>query len=250
VDGTPITESEGTDPLSSEAFSERFRAREQAEKYRDRFAHGRHARVDRLERAALRELLSRLEHVPTAMDIPCGTGRLSTMLSDVADRVILADGSAAMLDVARGYAAELDAEYVETRCESIARPDKSVGLIFCHRFLHHLKRRSERLEVLREFARVAYRYVILNHYPSGMRTRAKRLLRALVRGTTDDDRIASAAQLVSEAGEVGLQLVSIVHIRRFPVSGCFLLFRAAARFKSRPGQVGANRNRPRIQGEM
>ncbi len=221
------TSSARTTGSSSDRFSERFFARERAVRYRDRFRTGRHARIDRLERATLTDLLAGLPRMPIAMDVPCGVGRLSGVLHTAAERVIMADASPIMLELAREahepHAGDQAVEFVETRCETLSRPDASVDLIFCHRFLHHLDLRAERALVLREFARVAAKYVILNHYPSGLRTRSRRIVARLM-GRTGDERIASAEQLAEEAADAGLRLLRTFPVRRFPVGGSFLLF--------------------------
>ena len=224
MDEPQVAPFEKTAPSSVDPFGERFLPREGAETYRDRFACGHRARIDRLERAALRQLLSSIDRVSVALDIPCGTGRLSSLLGEAADRVLLCDASETMLDLARQHVSGLDAEYLQTRCESIALPDKSVGLVFCHRFLHHVYERVRRLQVLREFARVSSQYVVLNHYPPGIRTRTKRLFRTLIRGARAPEGIASASQLSLEAQDAGLRWLGTVYIRRFPIRGSFLLF--------------------------
>ncbi|HOQ88478.1 MAG TPA: hypothetical protein PLQ89_22470, partial [Phycisphaerae bacterium] len=82
-------------------FVERFLDRKAVERYRDRYRTGRHARVNQMERAALRDMLGSLGRLTTALDLPCGTGRLGDLFAQIADRVILADSSQLMLEVAR-----------------------------------------------------------------------------------------------------------------------------------------------------
>jgi len=61
-------------------FSTRFRTREQVEHYRDRYTTGRRWRLHRKEESALKRLLVSMAPLEVALDIPCGTARLSPVL--------------------------------------------------------------------------------------------------------------------------------------------------------------------------
>jgi SAM-dependent methyltransferase len=83
-------------------FQTCFERREQLDRYRDRFRPGgRHAETHLREQAVLRSVLARVGKIGSAMDLPAGTGRLSPVLAEFAGKVILADASGAMLEVAR-----------------------------------------------------------------------------------------------------------------------------------------------------
>jgi len=69
------------------AFNARFEGRQQAERYRDRYRIGRRARIDSREREVLLELLAAVGHVSVALDIPGGTGRLTSVLAGISGRV-------------------------------------------------------------------------------------------------------------------------------------------------------------------
>ncbi len=222
-----MTDSPAPAAGSSDAFSARFFDRKLAERYRNRFSEGRHARVDQSERAALRKLFSLLEPVGSAMDIPCGVGRLSGELKAIAPRLIVADASPIMLEMAREALGAAGAEYLETRCEEIKLPDQSVDLIFCHRFFHHLDEPVERRRVLLEFARVSRRYVVINYYSPGLRSRFKGWFRSLIPGRARSGRIRSVGGLMEEARAAGLSWVQTVAIRRFPAHGRFMIFWAS-----------------------
>ncbi|MBN1492213.1 MAG: class I SAM-dependent methyltransferase [Phycisphaerae bacterium] len=122
------------DRVSSSTFLGRFVARDQGLRYRDRYRTGRHARVDRLERAALRELMADLGTLHRVLDLPSGTGRLSAVLAEFADRVTLADGSSTMLQIAREDLNGLPADYIQTDLESLALNAGSVDLVFATGF--------------------------------------------------------------------------------------------------------------------
>ena len=84
-------------PTDTDAFHARFLTRAQALQYRDRYITGRRARIDRMEREALRRLLAGIGPLAAALDLPSGSGRLSPVLAEFAGRVVLADASPEML---------------------------------------------------------------------------------------------------------------------------------------------------------
>lgn len=202
-------------------FAGKFHSSPQARLYRDRFRSGRRARIDRLERAALRRLLIGLR-VESALDIPCGAGRLAPVLMEVAARVIEADASAAMLDLARQELAAAPVTYLETDARHIDLADGSVDLVFCHRLLHHIHATDARRQILAEFVRIARRYVLVSYYTPGFRDRARWLWSAL-RGA-GADRPASYRGFLREAAAVGLALAGSAVLRRFPLQARFCLF--------------------------
>ncbi len=197
-------------------FSERFRTREQVERYRDRYTTGRRWRVHLKEEAALKQILAGLKPVEIALDIPCGTGRLSPLLAKAAKQIILADASSMMLEVACGDYPHLPARYLLSRAERIELADDSVDIAFCHRLLHHVPDRALRGRVLSELARVSRMYVILSYYPPGFRTRFRRWLRRLLGMTKEGTSTFSLRTFIDETQAAGLQLARSTTIRRFP----------------------------------
>lgn len=206
------------------AFAAKFLTREQVYRYRDRFTTGRRGPVDRAERATLRALLAGIERLEVAMDLPSGTGRLSPILAEHADRVILADASPVMLQVAREDLPDLPAEYLETDIENIRLPDRSVDLVFCHRLLHHVHNRGLRARLFSELARVTRRYLAVSYYSPGLRTRWRFFRRHLLGKAGDDDRPASVERFIEEVSNTGLRLARRETLRRFPLPAVFFLF--------------------------
>lgn len=205
-------------------FNDRFVTRAQAERYRDRYRTGRRVRIDRLERAALRRLLQGIDRVSVAMDIPSGTGRLTPLLGEVADRVILADGSRTMLELAREDLPDLKADYLETDAQNIALESESVDLAFCHRFLHHIHEKGARALVFRELARVSRRYVVISYYTPGFRDRWRWLQSCVTPGAQHRDRPVTRRRFFVEAARAGLRPQKTQVLRRFPLTALFCLF--------------------------
>lgn len=107
----------------------------------------------------------------TVLDLPCGAGRFWATLAEAPGRRILAaDRSSAMLEVARQNCPPDLAARVETFQSSafeIELPDQAVDSVFCMRLLHHLGEPAHRLAMLREFHRVARDSVILSLWVDG-----------------------------------------------------------------------------------
>jgi SAM-dependent methyltransferase len=205
-------------------FQSRFHRRQQAIRYRDRFRPGgRHERMHHREVAILRSLLSRTGKVDVAMDLPAGTGRLTPILAENAKKVILADASDVMLEVAREDNPSLPAEFLVTSAEKIDLPAGAVDLVFCHRFLHHIHEPDLRQRIFQEMARVTRLYVIVSYYAAGFRSRLKWRLKNLVGLAARDSRPATIEQFFAEASNAGLRLVAHQTLRRLP-AGIFCLF--------------------------
>jgi ubiquinone/menaquinone biosynthesis C-methylase UbiE len=204
-------------------FVDRFLTREEVVRYRDRYVTGRRQKVDKLERAALRELLSKVGNVPVALDIPSGTGRLSTVLAEHSRRVILADLSPMMLEVAREDMAGQSADYLLTGAEKIALPDRSVDLLFSHRFLHHITDPQLRHQMLCEFARVTRRYVVISYYAQALRGYLRFRMLPWLRGSDSKKRLTSFKQFCQETADAKLRLVHRQGFRPFNLAA-FCLF--------------------------
>lgn len=210
--------------IDTGAFDERFATRAQAERYRDRYKTGRRAWMDQLEHAALRELLDGVGRLSVALDLPSGVGRFSPVLAEVADHVILADSSAAMLEVAREEVPDLNAEYLETDALGIELPDGSVDLVFSHRFLNHIQSAPARAQILSELARVARRYVILSYYAPSFRGRWRMAIRRVLGAGEPHERPTTMREFVDAMSAAELRLRRRKVLRRFPLAAMFLLF--------------------------
>ena len=90
------------------------------------------------EEIAIRRLLGR-EHFRRAIDVGGGFGRLSKLLTEFADSVLLAEPSQQQLDKAAEYLG--DDPRVERRCLQAAELGEATGsadLVLCVRVMHHI----------------------------------------------------------------------------------------------------------------
>ncbi|MGB2988254.1 MAG: class I SAM-dependent methyltransferase, partial [Phycisphaerae bacterium] len=93
----------------------------------------------------------------TALDCASGTGRLLPVLAKFDVSVIAMDTAEEMLEEGRRYH-HLFREPPQIKVGSaleIPLPDQSVDVVLCSRLLHHFPDAESRVQIFREFARVA-----------------------------------------------------------------------------------------------
>jgi len=124
-------------------------------------------------------------HVERILDVPCGTGRLLQSLASRVPHSVGADVSLDMIKFSRLHPYVKNRprgllEYVQCDARYLPFSDDSFDVVLSGRFLHHLFHlpQSERLQVIREFARVSRRWVLgdfnirygLKYYVNKMRS--------------------------------------------------------------------------------
>lgn len=104
------------------------------------------------------------------LDIPCGTGRLSLHLAEQGYSITGGDISRAMLDVAEEKAGHLktarNVGFCQVEAEKLVFSDATYDAVISLRLLGHVPP-SIRLNMLKEFARVSKRYLVLAYYHKG-----------------------------------------------------------------------------------
>lgn len=102
--------------------------------------------------------------IKTALDIPCGTGRIFPPLFSRDIRVTGGDISAEMMKVARKKSASVRLQNGFIRCDAEHLPFKSgqFDSVFSIRFLFHLPN-EVRQKALKEMARVSRQWVIVDY---------------------------------------------------------------------------------------
>lgn len=101
--------------------------------------------------------------VSTVLDVPCGTGRFTERILDRGWKLVNADISMPMLKKACGYTHRRDGYMgcARLNAEHLPFADESLDLVLSIRFLMHVPR-DIRINILREYARVSRRYVVLD----------------------------------------------------------------------------------------
>lgn len=209
-----------------DSFLNRFDSREQVQRYLDRFQRGRRRLTDAREKSALVELMGDIGK-GVVLDLPCGPGRFVPVWAKLAEHVILADASPAVVQFV-GEHLPANGSCLETRAEAIPLAKQSVDVVFSHRFLHHVRDQQQRASILLEFHRVTRRYLILPFYPPGLRSRARWWWRARLGRVAQQDLLRGERQFLGELGQAGFRLARWRRLRRFPASAFFLFDKSLA----------------------
>jgi SAM-dependent methyltransferase len=179
-----------------------------AERYRDRrFASGSGSATDRRERAALRALLRRC---PTDaglwLDAPCGAGRLS---DELPGRVVQVDRDPRMVSAC-------GPQHLRACASVHALPfaDGAFAGVLCHRLLQHIPTGAERIDILRELARVARGPIVVSFFDAWSLLHLRRRLRSWL-GRRRSGRVAVARRhFRRELQAAGLHVVAMHSLRR------------------------------------
>lgn len=203
----------------SDVFQTRFQERAAVQHYRDRFRPGgKYEQKHNNEASALRTLLSTVGAVDLGMDLPAGTARLTPVLAEFARRVIVADASNVMLEVAKEDNPSLPADYLRTDAENIQLPCNAVDVIFCHRLMNHIYHPTLRATIFSELARVTRRYLIITYSSPGIRTRLRYRIKRLLGLVHRESRPVSLAQFKNETSTAGFRVVRQHITRQQPLS--------------------------------
>ena len=181
-----------------DVFSRRYAGPGDAANYRDRrFARSRYGRkVEAAERRIVEGMLLGLRLRGPVLDAPCGTGRFLPIFAAFSREIVAADTSAEMLALARQESVQAGwpIAYVMADVRRLPVEDRRFELAFAMRLLHRVRGREERLDVLRELARVSRRWVLFSFYDRrswrGLRDR----LRGRYAGETPEVIEAEVAQ--------------------------------------------------------
>jgi SAM-dependent methyltransferase len=173
----------------------------------------RNARDLRAIGRALDEAVRRGHPVRTALDLPCGTGRLVPLFRERGIRDFGADISLAMMSRARRKYGD---RIRVLRCDANAIPlaDASVDAVLAIRFFFHLDLPT-RQQVLREMRRVARRWLVLDYrHRYNLRWVSWRIRRRLGLLEEIPHRFTREG-LDEELRQVGLRLISAEPSRRY-----------------------------------
>ena len=155
--------------------------------------------------------------IRTALDIPCGTGRIFPLLASLNITVTEADLSNEMLNAARKKIGESQfiLEYIQSSAESMPFPDNHFDAVFSIRFFFHLSQEVRRRAV-KEMARVSRQWVILDYrHRYTLKYLLKQLKIRLGISSRQFNRV-SKRDIEDDFKEAGLEVIGI-----FPTSPSF-----------------------------
>ncbi|MFQ5504554.1 MAG: class I SAM-dependent methyltransferase [Planctomycetota bacterium] len=122
---------------------------------------------DRWERRILERFFGELSPCGCILDLPCGAGRLFTLLRSYADSVIEADWSPAMLELNKRDHDNAAESYLRCSALEIPLSDRRVDVAVSVRLSHHFDSPAHREQHLSELFRVADRAVIVTWFSRG-----------------------------------------------------------------------------------
>lgn len=180
------------------------------------------------EIAVLRALLDRIDINPGSvlLDIPCGTGKLGTLLSSYPARILAADLSPHMMSLASDeYARDKLLGFLRFDAQNIPLEPESIDHIVCLRLFQRLPVEL-RMNILNEFRRVVKDCLIVSYsYYSAFQN-----LRNSVRRLYDREKQSfyheSTANIESELRETGFRPTETRHVLYGASSEIVILARA------------------------
>jgi ubiquinone/menaquinone biosynthesis C-methylase UbiE len=162
-------------------YRQRLQTTERAQLYADRFETGSRKHINAREQRAVKTIFATLPDCASVIDVPSGAGRVARTLSEGGRRVIGADVAFEILEHGRQRAAKAGLAVTFMRADAARLPfrDGAVDAVFSNRLLHHILKREERAVFLREFHRVARRYVVVSFFDYHAFGTLRRMLKAL-----------------------------------------------------------------------
>jgi 2-polyprenyl-3-methyl-5-hydroxy-6-metoxy-1,4-benzoquinol methylase len=201
-----------------------FDGREAAAGYANQFRTRRDARA----RRALLEALAPVPAGASVIDLPCGSGRLLSLLAEKRYVITAADSSAHMVSKARETweeqrgTAEGEVRFDVQDVMSTTYADGEFDVVICNRLLHHYSEAATRVAALRELGRICRGQVIAFFFNAstlgGMRFRARRALR-IEKPTSHN--VIPARQMTADAAAAGLRPKRYVATRGAFGKECF-----------------------------
>lgn len=123
---------------------------------------------DNLQKNIIKKIVKALPRGLSVLDLPCGTGRVSEVITRFTPNLVCADISEDMLDVARRKLAPHNTNivYRVIDAEKIEFPDSSFDLVTTIKLMHLIPY-DVQARVLREVVRVSKRWIIVTYAYSG-----------------------------------------------------------------------------------
>ena len=166
---------------------------------------------------ALERALDRTSGVQTALDVPCGTGRITRLLLNRGLKVAGVDISLAMIAEAKKnlQAFEGRVTFSEGDATKLLFPDDTFDLVTCVRLFGHVPSQT-RIQMLRELRRVSRGWVIVNYFDLNPLIRFKRWVKRDILKTYEGVVYPAPQEtMLRELEEAGLRADYISFARRY-----------------------------------
>jgi SAM-dependent methyltransferase len=209
----------------------RFDSCEAASKYAGRDLDKRRRR----EQHCIRTALADVSRGGRVLDLPCGTGSLTTSLADLGFQVTAADVSTHMLDRAEqawalACADKPDraghARFVRQDIMHTDFPDGHFDAVVCNRLFHHFCEAETRRAALAELGRISRGPVIVFFFNRLALDTIRLAALRLVFGKFRRGRIPiTIRRFAAEGAAAGLRLEKVLFTRRAVSPQCYAMFR-------------------------
>ncbi len=176
---------------------------------------------NRHEQRLLQRLIGRISSetpFETALDLPCGYGRLMPLLRRHARHVVEGDWSLPLLKIARGNqradttVREADG-YVRATALAMPFANQAFDLVLSVRLCHHIREHAERLTYVRELLRISRRWVVFTYFDYHSLKNQLREVRRKLFGKRPKWTLR-ASEIEKIADEMGFEVVYSIPLSR------------------------------------
>lgn len=182
-----------------------------ARRYAERFESGSRRGIHLREQRAVAKIFAALSDCRSLIDVPSGAGRFAKALATGRD-LIEADVALEILEHARTRTDDAGLRIKFFQCDAARIPlrDDAVDGVFCNRLLHHILTSNEREMFLREFHRVARKYLVVSFFDYHKLGRVRRLLKALKGRKPQYKRQPTLEEFTAEVTRCGFRVREVV----------------------------------------
>ena len=172
---------------------------------------------NRQEMALIKSALPALNNVKTLLDAPCGTGRMTIMLSRNGYQVTGIDLGKAAVDVAKRELAKAgcDAELLQADIEHLPWPPRHFDAVLCFRLFHHFPDARTRAAMIHHICDAADNYVLLSYLSPWSWTALRRQLRRYLTGRKSVQHHTSLNEIADYFTREGFSLVKNYPVKPF-----------------------------------
>ena len=210
-------------------YSEDRRRLEKAASYNVKYEQEFHKRIsDRREKRLLQTILAQAGRHERLLDVPCGAGRLSGVLSTCADRVYEVDYSYPMLEYCRSNAKSYVPLLASANVFALPFRDRAFDMVVSIRVSHHIPAHEDRMKHVRELCRVSSRHVLLTFFDENSFKNRIRRARAQLGSKKRPKKTLTVVDVEAAARESGFEIARLWRLFRLFSGHAFTLLHRTA----------------------
>ena len=206
---------------AKERFSQETTTKSYPSEYRNKHV------KDQREKSAILKALSYLPQGAKVLDLPCGTGRVTSLLAEQGFSVRGADVSPGMVKQAEdNYRKYKDASPLKEKLPDIqfdltdvmntSYGDEEFDAVICNRLFHHFTEHKTRMMALRELHRITAHTIIVSFFNTCSFDAKWRRIRNIMKNRKPSDRLPLAlSQFQSELESAGFKIIATVDVWKY-----------------------------------